>query len=63
MTQQERIQENVKLALGELTLQLIMARARVEELEGEAAARAKANGQDKSRDFEERSQKEERTQP
>ena len=33
MTQQEMIEQNVRLALGDLTLQLIVARARIAELE------------------------------
>ena len=38
MTQQELIERDVRLALGDLHLQLIMARARVQELEQQLAA-------------------------
>jgi len=43
MTQQELIEQNVRMLLGDLQLQLIMARARIAELEGQADP-AKANG-------------------
>ena len=39
MTQQEIIEQNVRLTLGDLTLQLIVARARIAELEAGEAAR------------------------
>jgi hypothetical protein len=37
MTQQELIEQNVRMLLGDLQLQLIMARARIQELEQAAS--------------------------
>jgi hypothetical protein len=37
MTQQESVEQNVRLAIGDLTLQLIMARGRIAELEQQLA--------------------------
>ena len=52
MTQQEAIEQNVRLALGDLTLQLIIARARIAELESgiepKEDAPVKANGVDRA---------------
>ena len=48
MTSQELIEQNVRMALGDLTLQLIVARARIAELE--AAAPAKPNGKARHND-------------
>jgi len=51
MTQQEIIERDVRITIGDLSLQLIMARARVQELEEQLAGRdlaaalaAKPNG-------------------
>ena len=46
MNSQELIEQNVRLALGDLTLQLIVARARIAELE-QAEPEAKPNGKGK----------------
>ena len=52
MTQQEAIEQNVRLTLGDLTLQLIIARAKIAELESEVDAKqdapVKANGVDRA---------------
>ena len=55
MTSQDSIEQNVRLALGDLTLQLIVSRAQIEELKGQLAdalaatppEKAKANGKAK----------------
>jgi len=51
MTQQELIEQNVRMALGDLTLQLIVARARLAELEQQPPepTDAKLNGKGKEK--------------
>jgi hypothetical protein len=44
MTQQEMIEQNVRMLIGDLQLQLIVARARLAELE---QAQRKPNGRDR----------------
>ena len=49
MTQQEIIERDVRMLIGDLSLQLLMARARIAELEAGAVPvepKAKANGKD-----------------
>ncbi len=55
MTQQERIEQNFRLTLGDMHVQLIVANARIAELEAkiaeletEAPPTVKPNGKDKN---------------
>jgi hypothetical protein len=52
MTQQEMIEQNVRLALGDLTLQLIVLKARIAELEQQPPepTEAKPNGKGKGKE-------------
>jgi hypothetical protein len=43
MTQQDMIEQNVRMLIGDLQLQLIVLKARIAELEG-AEDKAKSNG-------------------
>jgi hypothetical protein len=53
MTQQEFIEQNVRMVLGDQALQIIVLKSRIAELEEQAAAveqaqpKGKANGHDK----------------
>ena len=58
MTQQEMIEQSVRMTIGDLTVQIIVLKARVSELEQQQQAaeleKTKANGKDKSKPIEAR---------